>query len=127
MLADDFAKAISGGWGIRQNRLVIQIPLHVSRHCIGRCVTAIAILIEGFHYDPVEFTSKLLAEFTRVRLAAIRNRGQYFCFECADSRTRARRIHFADHSPHFVKASVAERVAFERRVAGEEFVEQHTQ
>ena len=62
-----------------------------------------------------------------LNLTAVGNRRQIGRLQRADPRTGTRWIDFPNDPPHLVHTGRAQRVLFKRRVAREQFVEQHAQ
>ena len=105
----------------------MQIALDVPRQVVGRLIAPCAVLLQGLHDDPVQFATKLLAEFASVDVAVVRDRGQFGRRQRAHPRAGARRIDFPDDPPQFVRTPCPQRILFKWRVAGEELIEQHPQ
>src|SRR5687767_5681915 len=98
------------------DRLIVEEAQHIGRERAGRVITAIAVLIQGFHDDPVQLAAKQLAEPFRVALAVDRNRSSS-CLERANPRAGSGRFLLADDPPDFIETCLAQLLSVERRGA----------
>ena len=88
--------------------------------------SAVPILLQAAHDDPVELAAHEFREPCRVRPAPCRHRGQGGP-ERGQPRTRLRRVFLLEDSPDLVEGGLLEPLLVERGGSGEQFVEQHAE
>ena len=104
-----------------------QIAIDVGGHGAGRFVPPVAVLFQGLHGDPVQFAAVRSAERARIDPACAGNGGKQIGPQRADLRTRPQRLHFANHTPHFVEPRCPQDLFVERGRAGQQFVQQDSE
>ena len=85
-----------------------------------------AVLLHGFHHDPVQLAAERMAELDGIGFPVGRDRRGRLA-ERADPRTGTCGLDFPDHATHFIESGFPQTISVERRRAGEQFVEQHPQ
>jgi hypothetical protein len=103
------------------------VPQEIERETVGCVVAALAVLLEALHHDPVNVTTQCAWQLGRVGVSALRGSREFRAVECLHAHRGSHRINLADHAPHFVHADAGHGVLFDRRVSGEQLVEQHTE
>ena len=130
LLADvDFAR------GTGHDRLVPQMPLDIHGQAVGGLVTAVPVLLQALHHDPVEVPfdlgNPLLDRQAPGRGGGVRQRASRVGFRSsarlAQPRARCRRILLPDHPPHPVPSRGEQILVAKGREPGQEFVQQHPQ
>ena len=121
-----FAEPIPGRRRARLHRPVGQVPHHVGGEVVGRLVPPPSVLLQRLHHDPVELAPHGAVEPPRVGPPPGRD-GRERLPQGAEPRAGLRRLLLADDPPHLVERRLAERLAVERRAAGQQLVEQDAQ
>ena len=123
-----FLKLIESAGRTGGDRLVVEMPLDVHRQAVGRFVTARAVFLQALHHDPVEVAAQQAerAWALRVprRLAVVVSSSPCSVLSRVEGRAGSfsrivRRISSRPACEQFLRV--------ERRLAGEQFVEQHAQ
>ena len=126
MLARQLAGAIQQRWRRRFHGIPIQVPSHVPAQLQGRRVPPRPVFLQGLHRDPVQFAPHQLGQARRLDVAAGRDRGQRLA-RVAQPRARPRRLLLADPPQDLREGRLEQPDPAQRRRAGQELVEQHTQ
>ena len=122
----EFAQPVAQRRGTRLHRLVMQIMLDVHGQAVGRLVAPLPVLLQRLHHDPVEVALDQQTQLGRLR-PAVRPR-----FAASHSVVESRLLGFCGSSSRMIRriSSIAASLnSFhsERRRAGQEFVQKHTQ
>ena len=73
---NQFSQAIQTAWWTSHHRLVCEMALHVHRQAARRFITAVAILLQRLHHDPIQLAPQEIRQFARLGLPALRHRGE---------------------------------------------------
>ncbi len=93
-------KAIRDGRRASFDSLVVEVPLNVSSQLVGRLGASLAIFLQSFHHDPVEFAAQDVPQCPWIAASALRNCRLRRGVERIEQRAGAARFVFADHPPH---------------------------
>ena len=127
MAANKFRDPISPSVRARQNRLVVQVPFEVDRQCIRGFVATGAVFLQTFHDNPVQIAAHQMNQLWRFGLTIAGHRRQIIRHHRAKPRGRTNGIFLPNRPPHFVQPGRQQVLLGKRRLAREQFVEQHAQ
>ena len=109
-----------------RDRLVVEEPLDVVGQADGRLVPPLPLLRQRLHHDPVEVAPHQPRQPRRLDRAGWR-RGVGSASDVLIRLRRRRRLVLADHPQHLVERRLPDRLAVDRRRAGQQLVEDHAQ
>ena len=127
MFPDELLDAIANCGRTGQHRLLIKMPLNVHRKTVGRFVTAVAVLLQGLHHDPVQIAAHERGEFGWDLLEAPRHFRRLCHAERLQPGRGTRGIGLAQNAPHLVQTRTQQHLRIERRLSCQQFIEQHAQ
>src|SRR5262245_27751113 len=104
----------------------MQIALDIRRERAGGLVAAIAVFLESLHHDPIQLAANELAEPPWFTVAVCRHRRRSLS-QRANSRAGLGRLLLADDAANLVVAGLLKPLLVERRCAGQQLIEQHTE
>ena len=108
------------------DRVAFEVALDVLGEAVGRLVPPRPVLLQRLHHDPVEVAADELRQPGRLDLALGRDRRQVLS-RLRKPRARLRRLLLADPPQDLGEGRLAQRLALQRRRAGQQLVEQHAQ
>ena len=127
MALHELAQTIDPAGSVRFDRFIVQMPLDVQGEVVGRLVPPRAVFFQRLHHDPVQVTTDQVNQVEGFG-PAMPGRGRLLLgFQRAQPRRGRGRFLFADDAPNLVQAGREKPLCVERRLAGQQFVEQHAQ
>ena len=104
---------------------MVRVPLQVVGQADSRGVPPFPLLGQRLHHDPVQLAPHQPRQPRRLDVPVGGQARR--CLRCADPARRRRRLDLADDTQHFIKGRSLDRLAGNRRRAGQELVEDHAQ
>ena len=103
------------------------MPAQVLHQTDGRGVTARPVFLQRPHDDPVHVPAHGVKQFRRRDAPATGHGGELVRSEADQPGGRSQRLLFTDDAPHPVQPGHGEFFGSERKLAGEQFVQQHAE
>ncbi len=93
--ADELPEPVAGRGRVSEDRLVVEEPQHIGGEAVGRLGSAIGMILQAPHHDPVELPADQPGQLGRFGLTLRRDRSQRSA-RVAQPRTRPRRLLLPD-------------------------------
>src|SRR5579883_898086 len=106
MLLHELPETVAGRRRPGQHHFTAQVALNVFGEARWCTVTAVAVLLQRLHHDPVEFSLQKAAELDRLDPALGSNGGR--CDGAAEARARPWRVLVLDQAEHLLPGRLLE-------------------